>query len=75
MAGVFTISTSTIVLRTGALPHWVAFLGYGCALVLLLVITNWPSVALLFPFGILVLSVRILLADFGRAWQAAAEAI
>jgi len=75
MAGVFTISTSTIVLRTGILPRWVAFLGFACALVLLLVITNWPWIALLFPLWILVMSARILLADFGRARHSAAEAI
>ena len=66
MAGVFTMSTSTIVLRTGILPRWVAFLGFGSALVLLLVITNWPWIALLFPLWILVLSLHILLADLGR---------
>ncbi len=75
MAGVFTISTSTIVLRTGILPRWIAFMGFGCAFVLLLVITNWPWIALLFPLWILVLSLRILLADFGRTPRTAAEAI
>lgn len=73
MAGVFTISTSTIVLRTGVLPRWVAFSGYGCAAVLLLVITNWPWIALLFPFWILILSARILLADFGRTPHSATK--
>jgi predicted RND superfamily exporter protein len=48
-------------------------LGFGCALVLLLVITNWPWIALLFPLWILVLSVRILLADFGRARYSVTE--
>jgi hypothetical protein len=64
MAGVFIFSTSTIILRTSILPRWVAFLGYGCALVLLLVITNWPWIALLFPLWILLLSACILLAEF-----------
>jgi len=49
MAGVFIISTSTIVLRTEILSRWVAFVGYPCALVLLLIITSWPWIALLFP--------------------------
>ena len=61
MAGVFIISTSTIIKRTGILPRWVAMSGYGCALVLLLVITNWPWIALLMPLWILVLSTRILI--------------
>ena len=64
MAGVFIVSTCTIVLRTGILPRWVAFSGYACALVLLLVITNWRWIALLFPLWMLVLSARILLAEF-----------
>jgi hypothetical protein len=64
MAGVFIISTSTIVLRTSILPRWVAFSGYACALVLLLAITSWPWIALLFPLWMLVLSACILLAEF-----------
>ena len=66
MAGVFIFSTSTIVLRTSILPRWVAFSGYACALALLLVITNWPWIALLFPLWMLVLSTCILLAEFHR---------
>jgi hypothetical protein len=64
MAGMFIFSTSTIVLRTSILPRWVAFAGYGCALALLLIITNWPWIALLFPLWMLVLSMYILLAEF-----------
>lgn len=65
MAGVFIVSTSTIVLRTAILPRWIAFSGYACAVVLLLAITNWPWIALLFPLWMLLLSGRILMADFG----------
>ena len=64
MAGVFIISTSTIVLRTSILPRWVAYSGYACALVLLLAITNWPWIALLFPLWMLVLSACILVSEF-----------
>jgi hypothetical protein len=63
MAGVFVISSSTIMLRTGILPRWVAFLGFACAVVLLLIITNWPWIVLLFPLWILVVSTSILLSD------------
>src|SRR6478609_4331773 len=35
MAGVFMISTSTLALRTGFAPRWIAFLGFALALVLL----------------------------------------
>jgi hypothetical protein len=66
MAGVFVISTSTIVLRTEILPRWVAYSGFACACVLLLIITNWPWIALLFPFWILLVSTLILLTDIVR---------
>jgi hypothetical protein len=55
------------VLKTKILPRWIAFVGYPCALVLLLVITSWPWIALLFPAWMLVLSIRILVAEFRRA--------
>jgi hypothetical protein len=67
MAGVFIFSTSTIVLRTSILPRWIALSGYVCALALLLVITNWPWIALLFPLWMLVLSACILVAEFRPA--------
>ena len=53
-------------LRTGIVPRWVAITGFGCAAVLLLAITNWPWIALLFPFWMLLISTRILLAEFRR---------
>jgi hypothetical protein len=64
MAGVFTFSTCTIVLRTGILPRWVAFTGFACAIVLLLIITSWPWIALLFPIWMLLVSVCFLVAEF-----------
>ena len=64
MAGVFISTISTIILRTAILPRGVAFAGYACALVLLLAITNWPWIALLFPLWMLVLSTSILVAEF-----------
>ena len=73
MAGVFIFSTSTIVLRTSILPRWVAYSGYACALVLLLAITNWPWIALLFPLWMLVLSACILVAEFRPATTHSAE--
>jgi hypothetical protein len=63
MAGVFTISTSMIVLRTAILPRWVAFCGFGCAVVLLLTITRWQWIALLFPAWMLVISSHIVWSD------------
>lgn len=64
MAGVFMFSSSTIMLRTGILPRWVALAGFGCGAVLLIAITNWPWIALLFPAWMMLVSVRVLFAEF-----------
>jgi len=64
MAGVFTISTCTIGLRTAILPRWLAFIGYACALVLLVVIANWRWIALVFPLWMLLVSMQMLVAEF-----------
>jgi hypothetical protein len=63
MAGVFMFSTCTIALRTAIFPRWVAFSGFVCGLALLLVISNWLWIALLFPLWILLVSTQILVAD------------
>ena len=62
MAGVFTITTATIAMRTGVLPRWLAFVGYGAAVVLLIGIGVTPWASLLFPAWILVLSLVLLVA-------------
>jgi len=59
-AGVFTIVTSMIVLRTGALPRWAAFAGLAIGLVLLLSVQSFELVIVLFPAWVLLLSVIIL---------------
>jgi hypothetical protein len=63
MAGVFMFSTCTIALRTALFPRWVAFSGFLCGLVLLVVISNWLWIALIFPLWILLVSAQILIAD------------
>ena len=63
MAGVFMFSTCTIALRTGLFPRWIAFSGFLCGVVLLVVISNWLWIALLFPLWILLVSAQILVAD------------
>ena len=75
MAGVFMISTCTIGLRSAIFPRWIAFVGYACALVLLLVIANWKWIALVFPLWMLLVSMQILLAEFRSrdAGEAAVE--
>ena len=60
MAGVFMISTCTIFVRTGVMPRWMAWLGYALALVLLLTISSFSWVALVFPAWVFVISVYIL---------------
>ncbi|MGO9266552.1 MAG: hypothetical protein ACLQBA_17000 [Candidatus Binataceae bacterium] len=64
MAGVFMVSTCTIGLRSAILPRWVAYTGYACAVVLLVVIANWKWIVLVFPLWMLLLSIQMLLAEF-----------
>lgn len=67
MAGVFMISTCVIAVRTAIFPRWIAFSGFGCALILLLVVSNWVWIELLFPLWMLLLSVYIFTADVSNA--------
>ena len=60
MAGVFTFSTCVIALRTGIFPRWIAYSGFACGLILLLVISNWLWIAVLFPLWTILVSVYIL---------------
>jgi hypothetical protein len=66
MAGVFMITTSTLGLRTAIMPRWVALVGYAFAVVLLLIVTNFEWIALLFPLWVLLLSAYILISDFRK---------
>jgi hypothetical protein len=66
MAAVFMFTTGTIGLRTDFLPRWVALAGYACALVLLLVITSWAWIGLLFPLWVLLVSAVVLTTEFRR---------
>jgi hypothetical protein len=61
MAGVFMISCSTLFVRTGVTPRWMAFIGYALALVLLVTIASFSWVSLVFPLWVLMISVYILL--------------
>jgi hypothetical protein len=67
MAGVFMFSTCTIGLRTAILPRWVAYTGFACALLLLLVIANWRWITLVFPIWMLLVSSQIFLAELRSA--------
>jgi hypothetical protein len=63
MAAVFMFSTCTIALRTTFLPRWVALSGFACGLVLLVAITSWLWIQLIFPLWVLLVSLRVLAAD------------
>ena len=60
MAAVFTISVSTVGMRTRAIPRWVAYLGYAVALVLLVAAGEHRWSQLIFPVWVLLLSIVIL---------------
>ena len=60
MAAVFTLSVSTVGLRTSGLPRWVSFLGYLVGLTLLLAAGEHKWFQLLFPTWVLLVSVVIL---------------
>jgi hypothetical protein len=60
MAAVFTLSVSTVGLRTSGLPRWVSYLGYLVALTLLLAAGEHKWFQLLFPAWVLLVSVVIL---------------
>jgi hypothetical protein len=61
MAAVFTISVSTVGLRTSAMPRWVSYIGYLVALILLVAAGEHKWTQLLFPAWVLLVSVVILL--------------
>lgn len=61
MAGVFMISTSTLGIRTGIMPRWMALLGYALALILLLSIGLISWIAMVFPCWVLLISSHFLI--------------
>jgi hypothetical protein len=75
MAGVFMISTCTLSLRTGITPRWMAFLGLALALVLLLSMGFLYWAPVVFPLWVLLISVHILLANFGKPKSEAIKTI
>ncbi len=69
MAGMFMISTSRLSQRAGIIPHWLAYLGYAFAVALLLNISYFELLALLFPLWVLILSVNFLLAGDSHRYR------
>jgi hypothetical protein len=67
MAGVFTLSTATILLRTQVAPRWIALLGTIIAVILLITLGLSAWLYLLFPAWIGLLSVYLLWRSFTDA--------
>jgi hypothetical protein len=61
MAGVFTISTATVMLRPRLIPRWIGLSGYVVGAALLLVSGYVPWMELLFPVWVFLVSAHILL--------------
>jgi hypothetical protein len=66
MAGVFMITTSTLALRTGIVPRWMAYLGLALAVVLLLSLAYFAWAILVLPLWVLLISTYILIANLGQ---------
>lgn len=66
MAGVFMISTSTVVIHTGIAPRWMAGIGYALAAMVLLgsFYINWSIMVL--PAWVLLISLHILIDNLRR---------
>ena len=67
IAGVFIITTSTVAIYTKFAPRWIAFLGYGLALIILLgsYYIDWSFIV--FPLWVLLLSTHILIDNMRRS--------
>jgi hypothetical protein len=66
MAGVFMISTSTVVVYTGIAPRWVAFLGFVLALLLLFGSVYFPWIFVAFPLWVSLISGCLLVDKYRR---------
>jgi hypothetical protein len=64
MAAVFTLATSTILLRSKLAPRWLVASGYAVAVVLLVTVSFFAWIELLFPAWVLVLSLYVLITSF-----------
>jgi hypothetical protein len=74
MAGVFTIATSTLAPRTGFIARWIAFVGYGLALLLLLSSRNIEGILMVFPLWVLPVSWHIMVGNLREPSQTRAPA-
>jgi hypothetical protein len=61
MAAVFTLSVSTVGLRTASLPRWVCFVGYLVGLTLMLAAARFQWSQLVFPAWVLLVSLALIM--------------
>jgi hypothetical protein len=73
MAGVFTIATATIAIRTEAMPRWIGIIGYASAVILLISLGISQWVELLFPAWILLVSIDTLVTSLRRPGAGAGD--
>lgn len=73
MAGVFMFSTSTILLRTGIVRRWIAFLGFALAITLLLSIGTIQWIPFVFPAWVFLISTDILIQRLSGPFTTATE--
>lgn len=66
MAGVFIITTSTVALYTGFAPRWIAVLGFGLAVLLLLGGSYVRGILVILPIWVFLVSVHILVDNLRR---------
>jgi hypothetical protein len=67
MAAVFTLAASTILARTKLSPRWLVATGYAVAILLLLTVSFYAWIELVFPAWVLVLSLYVLITGFTRS--------
>ena len=70
MAGVFLLTASTIVLRTGITARWTAFVGYAAAALIIFGSHFMDWTFLIFPIWVLVVSIDILVREYGSQAKA-----
>jgi hypothetical protein len=66
MAGVFMLSMSTLSLRTGITPRWMAYLGFVMAVFLIVSLGLIYWAPMVFPLYVLMISIYILVANLRR---------
>jgi hypothetical protein len=66
MSAVFMCMTSTLALRTGITPRWMALLGFPLALLLLFFSGAYHWFPLIFPVWVLIISIYVLISNLAR---------